>query len=60
MPPAHVGMRIKATVKYLVKENDKDAAKGEGEEKLSSMVKRRMVWYMFVQIKSQGKNFSCC
>ena len=60
MPPAHVGMRLTATVEYLAEEDDKDAPTGEGEEQVSSIVKRRMVWYMFIQIKNQGKSFSCC
>ena len=60
MPPTHVGMRLKTTVEDLVKVDDKDVPTGEGEEKARSIVKSRMVWYMFILIKNQGKNFSCC
>ena len=60
VPPAHMGMRLKTTVEDLVKADDKDVPTGEGEEQVSSIVKWRMVWYMFIQIKNQGKKFSCC
>ena len=58
MPPAHVGMRLKAIIEDLIKVDEKDTPTSEEEEQVNIIFKWRMVWCMFIQIKDQGKNCS--